>query len=381
VIIGAGPYGLSVATYLQAQGNPTLIFGKPMEFWENMPSGLYLKSVWSASTFSDPAGKYSLNQYVAATNIPRQEPIPLPFFLKYGHWFQQHAVPDVDPTYVQSLFRDGKGFHLDLADGRIVKASKVVVAVGISSFTYIPEFACDLPITLVSHTQVHNDFTCFKGYKVIVAGSGQSGLESAALLHEAGAEVEVIARSSIIWINRKLYDRTGPAKHIFYPPSDVGPPGLNWLVSFPLLFSRLPDKIRYLADKRAVRPAGAQWLQPRVEGCIRLTPNTQIVKSVPQGQSLRIELSDGTIREVDHLFLGTGFRPNIHKLAFIDPQLRQQVREHNGYPLQNKWYESSVSNLYFVGALAGYTFGPICRFVAGAKVPAKQIARHAAQVV
>jgi FAD-dependent urate hydroxylase len=381
VIIGAGPYGLSIAAYLQAQGIPALVFGKPMESWHNMPEGMYLKSVWSASTFFDPAGKYSLNRYIATTNTSRQEPIPLSLFLKYGHWFQQQAVSHVDPTYVQSLTSDGKQFHVDLADGRTVKASKVVVAVGISSFAYIPDFARSLPITLASHTQFHKDFSGFKGRKVAVVGSGQSGLESAALLHEAGADLELLARSSITWINRKLYDRTGPAKHIFYPPSDVGPPGLNWLVSFPLIFRRFPETTRHLMDRRAVRPAGAQWLQQRVEGHVRLTANTQIIKAVAQGPVLRLELSDGTTREVDHLFLGTGYQPNTDKLAFIDPTLREQVQQYNGYPLQNKWFESSVPNLYFVGALAGHTFGPICRFVAGSKVAAQQIARHAAEAV
>ena len=381
VVIGAGPYGLSVAAYLKARGIPTLIFGKPMEFWQNMPSGMYLKSIWSASSLFDPIGMYSLNRYLAATNTPRQEPIPLPLFLNYGHWFQQNAVPDVDPTYVQSLSRDGKYFHLDLVDGRTVKASRVVIASGISSFTHMPDFAQHLPPTLASHTQAHSDFTSFRGRNMIVVGGGQSGLESAALLHEVGAEVELITRGPVIWINRKLYYRTGPAKHIFYPPSDVGPPVLNWLIAFPLIFSRLPDKTRYLVNKRAVRPAGARWLRPRVEGHVRLTPNTQIVKATAQGSGVCIELSDGTTREVDYLFLGTGYQPNLDKLAFIDPILRQQVQQHNGYPIQNEWFESSVPHLYFVGTLAGHTFGPICRFVAGAKVPAQQIARHTAQAV
>lgn len=379
VVIGAGPYGLSVAAYLKAVNKQTTVFGKSMEFWQNMPSGLCLKSMWSASSLSDPAGAYTLNHYIAAVSVSRQEPIPLSFFLDYAQWFQQHTGPDVDCTYVQSLVRDGKDFHLDLADGRTVKASRVIVAPGISLFAHIPDFARDLPTTLASHTQALSDPTCFRGRNVVVVGSGQSGLEYAALLREAGANVELIARGPVIWVNRALYDHTGPAKHIFYPPSDVGPPGLNWLIAFPLIFSHLPDKARKTVDKRAVRPAGAQWLRPRVEGQVRLTPNTQIVKATARGQVVQLELSDGTTREVDHLLLGTGYQPNVDKLPFIDPALLRQIQRHNGYPIQNQWFESSVAGLYFIGALAGHTFGPICRFVAGAKVAAQQIARHVAQ--
>ena len=174
---------------------------------------------------------------------------------------------------------------------------------------------------------------------------------------------------------------TGPAKHIFYPSSDVGPPGLNWLIAFPLILRHFPDKTRYQIDKRAVRPAGAKWLRTRVEGQVHITENTQIVKAAAQEQSLHLELSDGSARDVDHLFLGTGYRPGLNKLPFIDPALRQEIQQHNGYPLQNEWFESSVPNLYFIGAIAGHTFGPLCRFVAGAKIPAQQITRHAVSTV
>ncbi len=379
VIIGAGPYGLSVAAYLKARGIPTLVFGKPMEFWQNMPRGLYLKSIWSASSLPDPAGKYTLDHYIADNNIIRQEPIPLPLFLNYAHWYQQHTVPDVDPTYVRLLATDGKGFHLELTDGRTVKANKVVVAVGISSFTYIPDFARNLPDTVASHTSSHSDLTRFNGQNVAVVGHGQSALEYAALLHEAGANVDLIARGSVRWHSKILYDYTGPAKHIFYPPGDVGPPGINWLVAFPTLYRYLPDKIKLPVHKRAVLPGGAKWLRPRVEGHVRLTEHTQIVKATAQEGGVCIELSDGTLREVDYLFLGTGYQPNIHKLTFIDTALCQQVQEHDGYPVLNGQLESSVPHLYFVGALAGQMFGPTCRFISGAKTIAQQIARHAVQ--
>lgn len=378
VVIGAGPYGLAVAAHLKARGIPTLVFGKPMEFWQSMPSAMYLKSSWSALSISDADGAYSLNRFSKATGITRQEPVPLQTFLKYGLWFQQQIVPEVDQTYVKFLTQDGNGFHLDLADGRSVKTNKVIVATGVSSFAHIPEFARNLPPTLASHSQAHSDFSHFKEKKVVVIGSGQSALESAALLHEAGASVELIARGPVIWINRKLYRYTGPAKRILYPPSDVGPPGINWLVAFPLLFRRFSDKTRRSIDERAVRPAGAPWLRSRVQGKFCITEHNSIISATEQGSGVHLKLSDGTTREVDHILLGTGYQANIHALTFIDSSLRQQVQENNGHPLLNEWFESSVPHLYLVGALAGYAFGPLCRFVVGSKVSARQIARHVA---
>jgi lysine/ornithine N-monooxygenase len=377
VVIGAGPYVLSVAAHLKEQRIPMLIFGKPMEFWGKMPPKMYLKSSWSALSLSDPDGKYNLKNYSKSTGISKQEPVSLQLFLDYGHWFQQRAVPDVDETFVKFLTRDGNGFHLELADGRSVKAKKVVVATGIASYAHIPENLAHLPSTLVTHSQDHNDFSTFKDKNVVVVGSGQSALEAAALLYEAGASVELIARGPIIWIDRRLYYRTGPARRIFYPPSDVGPPGVNWLVANPLLFRRFSDKTRTSLDARSVRPAGANWLRPRVEGRFPTTPNTLIRSATEQGQQLHLELSDGTSRDVDHVVLGTGYQADIHTLTFIDPALIQKIQEHEGSPLLNEWFESSVPNLHFVGAPAGYVFGPLCRFVVGASVPARQIAKHA----
>ena len=180
VVIGAGPYGLSSAAHIKSIGIQTLVFGKPMEFWQNMPSEMYLKSSWSALNISDHAGKYSLNRFAQSFGIAKQEPVPLQIFLRYGRWFQQQVVPDVDQTYVQFLGKDGNQFHLDLTDGRSMKASAAIVATGISSFAYIPDFASHLPPTLASHNQAHKDFSQFKHKKVIVVGSGQSALETAA---------------------------------------------------------------------------------------------------------------------------------------------------------------------------------------------------------
>ena len=377
VVIGAGPYGLSIAAYLEARGLPVQVFGKTMQFWANMPDGMHLKSVWSASSLADPIGAYNLDRYTSAIQAPHREPIPLPYFVKYGKWFQQQTVSQVDPTYVRGLTRDGEQFHVELADGRSLKARQVVVAVGIESFAEIPAFARDLPSSLATHTQVHKDFEQFKGKRVAVLGRGQSSVQTAAFLHEVGAaEVDIIARGPVVWINRKLYRYTGPAKHVFYPSSDVGPPGYNWLIHFPLLFRQLPEETRARVEQRAIRPSGAPWLRHRVEGLVGVT-EAEILRATPEGDALRLDLSDGTSQTVDHLFLGTGYRPHLERLTFLDPALREELAQHDGFPVLNRWFESSAPNLYFAGAIASYNFGPLCRFVAGAKVSARQIRWHA----
>jgi thioredoxin reductase len=376
VVVGAGPYGLAVSAHLKGRGVETLTFGKPMEFWRKMPPSMCLKSTYSSITISDPQRRFTQQRYAEKSGDPVAEPVPLPFLLGYAEWFRQHNVPDIDTTYVENVTRDGAGFRVALADGREVAASQVVVASGVAPFANIPTYARNLPDALVTHTQEHTDFSPYRGQRVAVVGSGESALESAALLHEAGAEVEVIARGPVIWINRGLANKL--TRRIFYPPSDVGPAGVSWLVNYPGVFRMLPDDTRAKIDRRCVRPSVAPWLRHRVEHKLQVTENTEVMSATQTGQRLALTLSDGTTRELDHLFLGTGYAPDVERLAFLAPELRARVIRNNGYTLLNEWFESSVPGLYFTGAIAGYNFGPICRFIAGTGACARQIARRAA---
>jgi thioredoxin reductase len=377
-VIGAGPYGLSIAAHLLCRGIPTIVFGKTMAFWERMPSGMFLKSVWSASSIAEPYGQYSLDRYVTATEYPYQDPIPLPDFVEYGRWVQRNTVPEIDPTLVQMLARDGDVFRLELEDGRSVTASSVVVAAGIQSFAYLPAFAHDLPPDLATHTQDHKEFSRFAGKRVAVLGRGQSAIQTAVFLHEVGAEVELIARGPIIWIQRKLYETGGIARRIFYTPSDVGPPGLNWIIHFPSVYFHLPEEARAKIDQRATRPAGAKWLRSRFVGKIGAATDVEVVRARPRGERLQLTLSDATTRVVDHLFAGTGYRPDLERLHFIDPTLREQLVRHGSFPILDSAFESSVPGLFFAGAISSYNFGPLTRFVAGSGVAARHITRRLA---
>ena len=66
-VIGAGPYGLSVAAHLAARGIDHRVFGEPMELWQrNMPPGMHLKSDGKSSDLSDPEGELGLAQFCQA---------------------------------------------------------------------------------------------------------------------------------------------------------------------------------------------------------------------------------------------------------------------------------------------------------------------------
>src|SRR5713226_5392336 len=117
VVIGAGPYGLAAAAHLRAAGKAIVVFGQPMEFWQNqMPAGMFLRSAWYASDISDPLRQFSLTDYKTRENVEFSAPVPVQSFISYGQWFQKHLVPDLDRRTVSRIEKNGT-FRLSLSDG------------------------------------------------------------------------------------------------------------------------------------------------------------------------------------------------------------------------------------------------------------------------
>jgi len=377
-IVGAGPYGLSATAHLQAaNGLDVRIFGEPMSFWErHMPRGMLLRSPWEGSYISDPDRALTLDAYQAAGRNHLSRPVPLDRFIDYGHWFRGHAVPDLDLRKVVCIDPDHAGFRLTLEGGELLKSRRVIVAAGIAPFAWHPPQFERLPHRLASHSAEHRDFDRFMGKQVVVIGGGQSALESAALLHEVGAEVEVIVRAPMVhWLWRQPWLHTcKPVAKLLYAPPDVGPAGVSHLVARPNCFRRLPWRIQNRLAQRSVRPAGAAWLKPRLEGAL-ITTGRCVVSATAMGERVILKLDDGSERRVDHVLLATGYRVDISRYAFLTSELLASIRQVNGYPELDTGFESSVPGLHFLGAPAARSFGPLMRFVAGTEFASRALTR------
>lgn len=376
-IVGAGPYGLAAAAHLRAAGVDTHVFGDAMTFWQQqMPAGMYLRSAWEASHIADPRRALTLDAYQDAQGIRLSRPLPLDDFVAYGQWFQRQAVPDVDRRTITRVEGASGGFRILAEDGEPLYARRVVIATGIASFTWRPPQFDGLPAALVSHSSEHRDLTRFAGRQVLVIGGGQSAFESAALLHEAGAEVRMLVRASLVhWLGHGAWMRRhgGPLK-LLYAPTDVGPPGLSWVVALPDLFRRLPRGLQERVARRAIRPAGAAWLPARLAS-VPIETGRTVVSAAPAGERLRLRLDDGSDRCVDHVLLATGYRVDVTRYAFLAPALAREVRRSDGYPTLTPGFESSVAGLHFLGAPAALSFGPLMRFVSGTGYTAHALTR------
>lgn len=382
VIIGAGPYGLSAAAHLRTiKGLEYGIFGKPMSFWDqNMPEGMFLRSNWTATQIAGPGSSLSLEAFIAASGTPFSTPVPVDRFVQYGLWYQRQGVGDVDQRCITRVEADQKGFRVTVQDRETIWARRVIVAAGIGSFASRPAEFAGLPGALASHTSEHRDFREFSGKRLLIVGGGQSALESAALAHEVGAEVEVIARTEKIhwlqgWASKTLHHELGKGvRKILYAPTDVGPAGLSQLCARPDLYRKMPRSLQDRLRMRAVRPAGARWLVDRLTD-VPIHLGRRPVSAVAVGETVRVRLDDGSERTVDHVLLGTGFRVDVSKYNFLAPQLVQSLRLHKGFPKLGPGLETSVPGLHILGAPAVWTFGPVMQFVSGTTYATKALMR------
>lgn len=381
IVIGAGPYGLSAASHLKSEGIAVRVFGKPMEFWATkMPEGMLLRSPRVASNLSDRGHAFSLEAYEAAARIEPTAPLPLDTFVEYGRWFRHQLGSDLDERTVSRVDRDPRGFRVTLDDGEIVRSRRVVVAAGIGPFRKKLAVFADLSAQYVSHCYEGRDVRKFKGKKVAVIGAGQSALESAALIHEAGADVELIIRNpKLKWIGvHKWLHQMGPVSRALYSSHDVGPIGISRLVAYPTVMSYVPLKLRDKIRKRAVRPAGSQWLPDRLKS-VKVTAETEVSEAIKGPRGLTLKLKDGTSRFVDHVVLGTGYDVDISRYDFLPPELVREVRQLNGYPKLSSGFRCSIPGLYFIGATAARSFGPLLYFVAGTEFASRELVAHIAK--
>jgi len=365
-VIGAGPHGLAAAARLRRAGVECRVIGDPMSFWRTMPKGMLLRSNWTATSIAEHDGPLSLESYDKVRGRALRLPLPLEEFLAYGAWVQEQVAPDVDRRRVEGVGRHGDGFRLRLDDGTTLRSRRVVVAGGIAPFVHVPRVARDLPGDLVSHSSEHRDLSTFAGRRVLVVGFGQSALESAALMHEAGADVEVVGRRDHInWLHGGKYHRKlGRLVPLFYAPTDVGPLGLSRVVAAPNLFRRFPRNVQDPLAYRAIRPAAAAWLGPRLEE-VTITGGVRVTGVRPFGDRVLVNLDDHSTRKVEHVLLGTGYRVDVRKYPFLDADLIGGVETVDGYPLLAPGMESTVPRLHFLGAPGARSFGPTMRFVAG----------------
>ncbi|WP_461297415.1 NAD(P)-binding domain-containing protein [Streptomyces harbinensis] len=390
VVVGAGPYGLSIAAHAAAAGLDLRILGRPMASWrDHMPDGMFLKSEPWASNLSDAARRHTLAAYCAEREERAEHgsPLPIETFTDYGMWFAERLPVPVEEQHVVSVTPHGDGFRVETDTGEVMLCRTLALAIGVMPFVHLPQALRELPAELATHSSGHRDLTRFKGQEVAVVGAGQAALETAALLMENGALPTVVARAGALnWNTVPQPLRRNPVARLRAPHSGLGTGWSSWAYSrVPWAVRRLPETTRVKIATTALGPAGAWWLRERVEGVVPVRLGHRLRRAVRIEDGVRLELAtpgEGrSLIETEHVIAATGFVPDLRRIELLDPALRDGLTAVLGTraPQLDAGFESSRPGLFFAGLLAAPTFGPSMRFVYGASFTAGRLVKAVRQ--
>ena len=384
VIIGAGPYGLSLAANLRAQRIDFRIFGDSMRFWRDMPIGVNLKSLAFATTISVPVKGHSFPEWCRRNRLEDFEPCTMQSFAVYGLEIQKRFVPELEQSFVARVERADAGFETTLLSGEVIRSRRVVVCTGLSGLEQIPEVLKGLGREQMRHTGFISDYSEFRNKRVAVIGAGASAIEAGALVQEAGGTSEIVVRApEVIFHDRAPLVRPLLAR-LRDPISALGASRKGWILQhFPLIAHRMPADRRMRILREYLAPASPWWIKDRVVGKVPINLQREVVgtRVTGDGVLLAIRDSQNAVKEieVDYVIAGTGYEANISRLRFREDVLRNSVQAIDGSPRLNANFESSATGLHFLGPLSGMSFGPLFRFVAGAPFATRRLSRYIAQ--
>jgi thioredoxin reductase len=388
-IVGAGPYGLSLAAHLNKWRIPFRIFGSPVQVWrEQMPAGMHLKSDGFASDLYDPDRAFTLKEYCANHGIDYDDyrlPVRLDTFTAYALEFQNRFVPMLEPQSVTEVRSDTAGYTLRLEDGETLRASAVVMATGVSYFGYVPAPLASLPVELCTHSGAHHDLSRFRERRVLVVGGGASATDLAALLHRAGASVSLASRRPLKF---HLPPSDGPRsiwQKIRAPHLGLGP-GLKSAAytAAPGLFHRLPQRLRHRIVRHHLGPSGGWFIKDQLQGNVQVHETYAVHAATPSRAGVAVRLVDqhghSMEVEIDHVVAATGYQVSVARLTLLEQQLRSRLELEEGSPSLSLGFESSEPGLYFIGVASAKNFGPVMRFALGAEYAAVRLSQHLARI-
>lgn len=371
LIIGAGPFGLCLAAHVQQLGLDYVMAGKPMEFWEqNMPKGMYLRS--ACDWHLDVSGEHTIEHFLAQQHLTPAdvEPLPLEFYLSYVEWFQEQKQLNNLPIYVQQLDQQDDGsFTVQMEDGSLIRAQKVVIAVGFKYLVNVPEdLLAILPAGHFAHTCDFVDLEQMRGKSCLILGGRQSAFEWAALLAEAEAkaihlvyrhDTPAFAEADWSWVN-KIVDAMGDDPGWYRNLSEVEKKEVSYQL--------------WAEGRLKLEP----WLKDRVSGeNVHWWPNTRMAtSSVQPDGTINVQLDSGDQMVVDQIILATGYKAAVARVPFLQSgNILPLLAVEDGFPILDESFQTNLPGLFITSLLAGRDFGPFFGFTVSVRSSAKLIGR------
>jgi FAD-dependent urate hydroxylase len=359
LVIGAGPYAYSAASWSRDNGIGTKVVGVPMSFWrEQMPNDMFLRS--GPDWHLDAAGEHTFEAYFEERGLDPHDhdPVPIGVFLDHTDWFREQKGFDVDQRLVDTLEVDGtadRGFVATLDDGTTITAEKVLAAPGIRHFVALPAWYEGVPEHRRAHTCDLVDFDALAGARVVVVGGRQSAYEWAALLCDHGAAtVDVVHRHPAPAFEPVSWQFVNP-----YVEQTLAHRGWWRTLS--------PDEQRAIALEfwQVGRLTLEPWLTPRLKPeVVTVHASSEVVDVEQHDDTTVLGLTDGSTLRADFVVFASGYRADISRVPYLEPLL-DSLSVTDGFPDLSEGFETSVPGLFITGFASTRDFGPFYGFTKG----------------
>ena len=292
-IVGAGPYGLSLAAHLRARGVRHRICGEAMRFWRDMPVGINLKSFAFATNIAVPERGNSFPDWCRRHGLEDYEPCTMQSFAAYGMEMREQFVPEIEEVLATNIATNGKEFEVTLANNDSIRARRVVVCTGLSNLNRVPRHLQGLGPDLLRHTADISEYSAYRQKRVAIIGAGASAIEAGALVNEAGGAAEIFVRGRYAVIHGRTPKERPLWRKIKEPVSVLGGVRQSWVLQHvPLLVHFMPKERRVRFAKGYLGPSAPWSIKDRVVGKVPIHLQHEVVRADPVQGGLRVSIRD-----------------------------------------------------------------------------------------
>jgi cation diffusion facilitator CzcD-associated flavoprotein CzcO len=367
LVLGAGPAGLAVAGCLVTRGVPTSVLDAGAavgDSWRQRYDRLHLHTPRIQSGLPGLRPPRSGGRWLAKDD----------YAAYLAGYARRHGIEPELGVVAERVDRTGDGYTVS-TDAGPRQAATVVVATGYQRVPVVPawpgteNFRGEL-----LHSSGYRSPAPYRGKRVLVVGTGNSGAEIAADLAEQDAdEVWLSCRTPPHVIRRQ----TGPIPTtILGIPNQYLPAGLVDPVSRQLARLTAPDLAPY-GLPRPTTGLKSQFLRTSVVPLIDVglvaqlyVGRVQVVPAVASFGAAGVVLSDGRELEVDVVVAATGYRRGLEDLVghlgVLDADGAPRVHGARTHP--------DAPGLHFIGMLPTMA-GMLFQINRDARATARQIGR------
>ncbi len=366
-IIGAGPYGISIANALHEKKIPFAIAGKTFSLWyDHTLDTMSIRSDWHSSEIYEPNDKYNVRDFIY-NNYTEEEAkkimsyqLPIDVFRKYLRFVESDVKYNVIPQHVVKLSKNGNEFISELENGDKIESEVVIIANGIEAHKHLPETLQKINSPDLIHTWNVHKYTDWKNKNVLVIGAGQSAGEAIVHLYE---------QNNITWVTRN-------PPFFFSEPLNLPTPIFKLALNLSPYFYFLPYWARKKFTKIFVRPAITPNLKEKImsDTVKKINDDADNIGLTWNGEKFYSEKLNTTF---DGVVASTGYKIDINNLKFVEAPLLNSIKSEDNFPVLDFDFQTSIKNLFIVGALSEPHYGPAQKFIMGTGHAAVRIGRWA----